>query len=244
MGCEIMNWSDVIVLAIIGIFGLIGLSNGFIFSLFKLASFFIAVIFSVKFYPILSNLLASTPIFTKIKSSIYDNLIIQQQAQSQGVNEGAKASAGTVIEGLKLPGFLKDAVNKYVVENMPEVSSLVDVASIVERISDVLAHLVINIISLVLLYIIVRVGLIFVKGILRSIAKLPVFKQMDKLGGIAFGALEGLLTVYIVFAVLMLFHTWPVLEGFFEMVETSVAAKFFYENNFIVNWMFTKGIVS
>jgi hypothetical protein len=115
---------------------------------------------------------------------------------------------------------------------------LLDLSSIMDKISDVLTHVVIDILSLVLLYIAIRVGLIFIRFILQGIAKLPVFKQMDKLGGFAFGATEGLLTIYIIFAVLMLFVSAPAFKGFFEAVETSAIAKFFYQNNFIVDWMF------
>ena len=39
-----MNWSDLFVVAIIVIFGLIGIKNGFIYSIFKIVSFFVASI--------------------------------------------------------------------------------------------------------------------------------------------------------------------------------------------------------
>lgn len=236
-----MNWSDLIVIVVILGFGLIGLSKGFIYSLFRLASFFIAAIASVKFYPLLAKVLAGTQMFTNIKSGIYKNLMLQQQMQSPAANEGAKVTAETVVEGLKLPGFMKDMVIKHMVEKMQGAAKLLDVSKVVDGISDVLAHMIIDIMSLILLYVILRVGLIFLRYVLQGVAKLPVFKQMDKLGGFAFGALEGLLTVYIIFAVLMLFHASPQFKGFFEAVETSAIAKFFYQNNFIVDWMFPKG---
>ena len=52
-----MNWLDVAVLALIGVFAIIGLSNGFIFSIFRLVSFFISIFLSLKLYPFLSSLL-------------------------------------------------------------------------------------------------------------------------------------------------------------------------------------------
>ena len=80
--------------------------------------------------------------------------------------------------------------------------------------------------------------MILIKFVLQGIAKLPVFKQIDKLGGFALGAVEGLLTVYIVGAVLMLFSAAPYFKPVFESIEASIVAKFFYQNNFIINWMF------
>lgn len=233
-----MNWTDLVVIGIIIGLGLIGLSKGFIISLFKLASFFVAAILSVKLYPLVAKILAGTPMFDNIKSGIFKNLMLQQQAQSPEVNEGAKATAQTVIDGLQLPGFMKEMIRKNIVENMPDVTKLVDVSKIMDSISDVLAHVIIDIMSLILLYIAIRIGLIFLRYVLQGISKLPVFKQIDKLGGFSFGALEGLLTVYIIFAVMMLFHASPQFKGFFDAVETSAVAKFFYQNNFIVDWMF------
>ncbi|NLD50262.1 MAG: CvpA family protein [Clostridiaceae bacterium] len=238
-----MNWSDLIVIAVIVVFGLIGMSKGFIYSMFRLASFFVAAIVSVKCYPVLSNILDKTAVFTNIKSGIYKNLMLQQTAQSPQINEGTRLTAGAVIDNLNLPGFLKNMVEKNMLEKIPDLTKLVDIANIMDGISNILAHMVIDILSVVLLYIAVRIGLIFLRFILQGIAKLPVFKQMDKLGGFAFGALEGLMTVYIVFTILMLFSASPAFKDFFDAVEGSLIAKFFYQNNFIVDWMFPKDVI-
>lgn len=231
-----MNWSDLLVIAIILGFGFIGIKNGFIYSIFKLVSFFAAAIVSVKCYPLLANILDKTPIFNNIKSGILKNLLLQKEAQSGLVNQGAQSAAGTVVDGLKLPGFLKEAIKGQLAKE--NVTKLMDMSAIMDKVSDILTHVVVDILSLVLLYILIRVALIFLRFILQGIAKLPVFKQMDKLGGFTFGAVEGLLTVYIVFAISMLFISSPVFKGFSDAVETSTIAKVFYQNNFIVDWMF------
>lgn len=234
-----MNWSDLLVIAIIVFFGFVGIKNGFIYSIFKLVSFFVAAILSVKFYPLLSNILDKTFIFTNIKSVILKNLLLQKEAQSGIVNQGAQTAMGSVVDGLKLPGFLKEAIKGQLAKE--NVMNLLDFSAIMDKISDVLTHVVIDILSLLILYIAIRIGLIFLRFVLQGLAKLPIFKQMDKLGGFAFGAVEGLLTVYVIFAFLMLFSSAPAFKGFFDAVETSAIAKFFYQNNLIVDWMFPKG---
>ncbi len=231
-----MNWSDLLVIAIILFFGFIGIKNGFIYSVFKMVSFFVAAIVSVKCYPLLANILDKTPIFSNIKSGVLKNLLMQQQAQSGVVNQGAQSAAGSIVDGLKLPGFLKEAIKGQLAKE--NVMNMLDVAGVMDKISDILTHVVIDILSLVLLYILIRIGLLFLRFVLQGVAKLPIFKQMDKLGGFAFGAIEGLLTVYIIFAVTMLFMSSPAFKGFFDAVETSSVAKIFYQNNFIVDWMF------
>lgn len=228
-----MNWVDYVVLAIISGFGIIGLVNGFIFSVFRLVSFLISVVLSIKFYPVVANFLMKTALYTTIKASILKNLFKQVPAAD---SHAKQAAADSVINSLHLPGFLKG----HLLNSMPNPSKLVDINGLLDRISGDLAKVVIDILSLVIIYIAIRVVLIFVRVILQGIAKLPLFRQVDKLGGFALGAVEGLLTIYIVCAVLMLFHAAPQFKHVFEALDNSSIAKFFYQNNFIVDWMFPK----
>jgi uncharacterized membrane protein required for colicin V production len=230
-----MNWSDLVVLGIIVAFGIIGLMNGFIYSIFRLASYFVSVIVSIKFYPFISGILLKTSVYTGIKASILKNLLLQKTTLAPTVDGQAKqAAAGAVVDKLALPGFMKGLLAK----GMPNPSKLVDVSQVMDMISSQLAKVVIDVIALVILYILVRVALIFARFILRGIAKLPVFKQVDKLGGFALGAVEGLLTIYIICTILLLFNASPQFNHIFDAINGSTVAKFFYYNNFIVNWMF------
>lgn len=234
-----MNWIDILVLIIILGFGYFGLRKGMMFSLFKFASFFIAIIVAVKFYPPFATILSGTFLFTKVKSGIFDKLMLQQAEQMSAANEGTSVAVKSVIDTLKLPEFFKDFIGDKVVENMPGVEGIVDYSSIVEKVSDMLANFVINIISVILLYIIARIALTFARSILKKMMRLPVLKQVDKLGGFVLGTGQGMLTIYIVFAILMLFYATPLFGGFFDSIETSMLAKYFYENNIILSWMFS-----
>ncbi|HOJ11091.1 MAG TPA: DUF5711 family protein [Clostridiales bacterium] len=57
------------------------------------------------------------------------------------------------------------------------------------------------------------------KALLDGITQLPLIKQFNKLGGFVFGALEGLLTVYIIFAVIMLFNSSPSFITVYKTIE-------------------------
>lgn len=233
-----MNYSDLIILGIILVFGIIGLFNGFIYSIFRLASFFISVIISVKFYPVVADIMMKTALAENIKGSILKNLLQQKNVLTiEADAQVKKAAADTVINRLPLPDFLKKTLE----DQIPDASKLLDINQIMDSISSQLTLIVISVISLIMLYILVRIGLIFLRFILQGIAKLPIFKQMDKIGGFALGALEGLLTIYIICALLMLFNASPQFRQVFESIDNSVFAKFFYQNNFILDMMFPKG---
>lgn len=230
-----MNWSDFIVLGIILVFAFIGMSSGFVLTIFRVAAYFAGIIVSIKFYPVLSNILMKTAIYENIKNVIAENLLIRVTAMTPAIDGQVKqTTASAVVDNLGLPGFLKGPL----ATGLPDLTKLVDVNQITDMLSSRLAGLVIDVISLIVVYILVRIGLAFAEVILKGITKLPVFKQIDKLGGFSIGAVEGLLTVYIIFTLLLLFASSPSFVKIFEAIESSKVAKFFYDNNFIVNWMF------
>jgi uncharacterized membrane protein required for colicin V production len=230
-----INWCDLFVLLVVGGFGIIGLKNGFVYSIFRLASFFVSIAASVKFYPKVAEILMKAGLYTSVKASILKSLLSQQSELIPKADGAIKdATADTIINRLQLPSFFKDIV----VDRIPKASTIIDAGKVMDIISSELAKIAIDIISLILIYILIRIALVFVRLIFQGVAKLPVFKQMDKLGGFAFGAVEGMMTVYILFAVIIIFNAAPQLRPVFEMVDSSSLARFFYQNNFVIEWMF------
>lgn len=229
-----MNWTDLAVICIILIFAIIGLYNGFIFSIFRLGSFFISVFVSVKYNPVMARLLRATTLDENILKSIKHALMIQQQSTAPQIDSQVKeAAADSIIRELQLPSFLKNKL----IAHTPSPSKILPIEQIIDVVSEGLTDIVINIISLILLYIAIRVALAFARFIFKGIAKLPVFRQVDKFGGFALGAVEGLLSIYLIMALLMLFNSASKFKPVFDALNTSVIAKFFYQNNFIINWM-------
>jgi len=227
-----MNWTDISVLIIIVVFTIIGLKNGFLYSVFRLLSYILSVVFAIKFYPVLSGMLQKTIIYTNVKAAVVNGIIKQQSAAVSTIKE---KSAQTIVDGLKIPDFLKDSILKNI-----EKSSIFDMSKILDAVGSEIATLVINILSVILVYVIIRFALIFVRVIIKTISKLPVFKQLDKTGGIVLGAIEGILVVYILCAVLILFSAFPKFASTIDSVESSQFANYFYQNNFIVSWISPK----
>lgn len=78
-------------------------------------------------------------------------------------------------------------------------------------ISETAKSLSINIIygvTIILLFMILRIALVFVTAIANWIAKLPILKQANKLGGIIYGLLRGILITYVVLLILNLIITF------------------------------------
>ncbi len=226
-----MNWSDMAVIVIILGFAITGMINGFVMSVFRLMSFFLSIYISIKFYPIVSSLLMTTPLFDNIKKSVSERLFMQHAESA--VSRMGQAAADNVVNSLHLPGFMKEGI----MDRLGNVSGIFDISGVFDVISGEIAKIIINFISLILVYLAAKLILFFFRFVFQGISKLPLFRQMDKLGGFAFGAVEGLLSVYILFALLILFHSVPQLEPAFKAIDDSLFASFFYNNNFIIEML-------
>ncbi len=228
-----MNWTDLVVVGIIAGFAVLSMSKGLVLSVYRLASFFVSIFLAVKLYPVVSKILSATALNGKINEYILKNLLAQQPALNSGAK---KAAADAVVEGLKLPGFIKDIL----IAKFPDPTQIIDVSGIMERVSNELTKMIIGVISLVVLYLLIRIGLIFARSIIKGLAKLPVIKQVDKTGGFILGAVEGFLSVYIILAVLTIFSTSPSFKGLFSAIDGSLITSYMYNHNFIINWLFPR----
>ena len=224
-----MNWTDIAVFIIIAAFTVIGLKNGFLYSVFRLLSYILSVIFAIKFYPVLSGMLQKTVLYTNIKTAVIKGIVKQQTENISAIKD---RTAQSIVDGLKLPGFIKDSI----LENITG-KDIFGLQKIMDAIGSEIAMLVINILSVILIYVIIRIALVFARVIIKTISRLPVFKQLDKTGGFVLGAIEGVLVVYIICAVLILFSAFPKFSTTIDDLENSQFANYFYQNNFIVSWI-------
>jgi uncharacterized membrane protein required for colicin V production len=230
-----MNWSDIVVIVLIAVFAFIGLKKGLTMSFFRVVTFFVCLFASLKLYPVLARILEKTAIFESIKNSIAGNLIAGQNVTASA-NSSVSGAAGTqaMLDSLKIPGFFRKSIEANVLAE----DGLNTLQSIADAVGGELAKIIISLISLAVIYLIIRLVIFAVSLLLKLITKLPVIKQADKLGGFIIGIFQGFLAVYALFALLMLFNANPAFAPVFKGIEDSMFAKSFYENNFILNWMF------
>ena len=86
-------------------------------------------------------------------------------------------------------------------------------------------------VTIIILFIILRIALVFITAIANWIAKLPILKQANKAGGIVYGLLRGLLIVYVILLVVNLVITLNPQSGLSETLNETYLAKAMMEYN-------------
>ena len=97
-------------------------------------------------------------------------------------------------------------------------------------------ELAINIIyaaTMILLYIVLRILLIFISFIANGIASLPILKQFNKAGGIIYGILRGVLITYVCLMLIGVFANIYPINPVYSELEKSYLGKMMYENNIL-----------
>lgn len=82
-----------------------------------------------------------------------------------------------------------------------------------------------------LLFLVARIGIVFITALADAIAKLPILKQFNEAGGALYGAIRGIVLIYIVLIFITLFTQFNPNNIINESIEKSYAGKMMYENN-------------
>lgn len=86
---------------------------------------------------------------------------------------------------------------------------------------------------ILILYILLRIALRFVTGLVNIVAKVPIIKQINKLGGVLYGIIRGILLVYVILLLVNLSGNINSNNTVYKSVESSTLGKFMNENNLI-----------
>lgn len=198
---------DIVVIAIIALCTFIGYKQGLVKSAIKILSFFIAIIVAFSLYKPVSKLIINN-------TSIDDNIknVMIEKIKPEGMEKEQEVDVGDNV-ALKIMG---EATNT------------------IEEIAETFTIKLIETATLLLIFVIVKIALRFVTSITDLITKLPLLKQVNKLGGTVYGVIKGTVLVYTILAVVYLIT--PLLRSnVTESINKSIITKSLYNNNIILN---------
>lgn len=208
---------DLVILAIIVLCVIVGYVRGLTGALIKILSFVLSIVIAfVLFVPISNLIINNTTIDESIGQSIRE-MIIANNATEESDN---------------MPTTITDYIGEQV-ENVTDSAR----EAVADTTSREVAITIVKAATWIILFIVARILLILLKFITSLIARLPVIKQFDKLGGVIYGLLEGLIIVYVVLAIISLIS--PLMNGTLaELIDNSYLGSMMYNNNLLLKIIF------
>ena len=206
---------DLIIIAVVLLFIFLGYKKGLTGSLIKLLSFIIAIVVAFVLYkPVANAVIENTVIDDNIRTTLKATLGVEYKTENTEEN---------------VPSTIMDNINKEIENATDEVkANVIDQTTIT----------IVNIGSGIVIFLAVRVILVLISLFAKILTDLPVIKQVDKLGGLAYGAIEGIVIVYAVLAVISLTSVIWANNAVVTAIAKSSLGEMLYNNNIILNLLF------
>ena len=206
---------DLIIIAILVLSIIMGYKKGLINVVFNIFAFFIALIATIILYrPVANIIINNTEIDDKIKSAIINNTTEEKQSEESSSNTGMQK-------------YIEDAIKNTADEAKSQV---------IETIANTVSIRVVEILTSIILFIVIRAVLIVLKVFTQAIANLPLIKQFNELGGVVYGIAKGLIIVYIILTIMYFVVSINGKGNIAEAINNSYITKILYNNNIIVNY--------
>lgn len=235
-----MNIIDVAVLALFAFFVLSGWYRGFINTLLALCAFVLSCMLAFFMRPLVSNAikgnaqLYNTALYyaegAELVGARDDELLERVALAHTNVAELSKEGISAVVEGGRLPIPLASRIAENIAKEAFKSDGLTTLG---EYFNQTIVNVFINLISILLLFVAIRLLLAFFIHLVDYARKgFPALQAADGMVGAAFGLVRGFLAMYILFmlapaALIVL----PAVQGY---IEESFFGNFFYTSNFLL----------
>ena len=217
---------DIIIIAILLFFVIMGAWKGLISTLFRSCSTIIAIAAAIFLHPVISDFIRKSFIYKAISGTIGKSLGISN------ANPASQADRINFIRTLPLP----DSFKRMLLDNNNSVVyDLLHANSVSDYISGYIANIIINIIISILIFIVIYIAIKIIINALQLAVKVPVLKQINSLGGGLLGLVWGVIIIWCLMTVMMLFITTPVFNTIINNIDRSILGKILYDNNIIMN---------
>ncbi len=213
------NAMDIVIFFIIGISVFLGFRKGFL----KTVTGFLAIVLSLAlacfFQQPVAEYLKNTPVYSTVYENTYGLIEVPEEETARLSDYGTGK--------LNLPREILDGMQKGI-----------DTAedSVADAVSETVANLALNICSILLVFLGVRLLLLLITSLAGILSRLPVIGWGDGLLGALFGLLRGILITYIILALATFAATMSPGGGIAKAIKQSEFAKVMYHHNFLIDF--------
>lgn len=212
---------DLIIISMIISNAFWGYRRGLTAVIFKIIVFIISLfIMGILYKPVSNMIIKNTTLDEKIATAIEKNLTGTTLEDGNLLNvENTHVSEGVV-----------NLINSFVTEALNRAEE-----NAVHYVSIQLAYIMIQVGTMFLLFLVSRFFLLLIRFAAELIANLPIIKTFNKTGGLIYGILKGILTIYAILAILSIISPLISNMGIIRSIEDSKIGNSMYNNNIIVN---------
>ena len=182
---------DIIMIAVMALSIFIGYKRVLIMTVFSLAAVVISIAVACKCGPYVSDFLADKGLNDKFAEKTASKI---EKIYSDNVESELKLSCADVAERMKLPG----AVNRYLDKKIDSFGESAVMTETVNKLSYEIADISIKLISCAAVAIVTAAILIAIVMLVKLVRFIPQVKKFDNGGGAIFGALRGVLVIFII----------------------------------------------
>ena len=208
-----MSYYDILIVAVIAIFVMIGYSKGLIVSALRFITWILSFVLAKLISPIVAELIINSQFAAPIQSFINERLLYLERTGIQNFSQ----SLANVQQG-KSSGVVDDLILEGLKGGMT-----LDISNITSYLSLSLSSMMIRIGSMIMVFLVLSIIFGIIVKIAKGFVKLPVIKQLDKVGGVCLGILEGFIIAYVITLLMSIFKMGGI-EGEFQ---NTVLAKYF-----------------
>ena len=213
---------DIIVILLIALSVFLGYRKGLIALAVKLFAVIIALIATLILYkPISALIINNTNLDENIQNVIMEKANNQEETNDTSSN---KETANTNSKNETTQATESQEGN--IVEQSLEEKILPEVAR-------ELSINIINIGVIIILYFVIKIALHFITAIANIVAKIPIIKQFNKIGGIIYGLLRGLLLIYVILLIISFAGEINPENKLHNQINQSLLTKEMYQNNIL-----------
>lgn len=223
------NWLLILVIIIFLGSTYSGYKKGLFKTIFSIASIIIAILITTFVSPYIAVQINNNNVInSKIRKQVIG--LIDSSIENKSDEEQRE-----FIDNMPVPKYIKSYLKK---NNNLQVYQDRALDSFSEYIVDGLVRIIINLITFIVVYCLIRVGLFVVTIMGNIITRLPIIEQFDGMGGTLLGAVQGIIEVWIVFIVITFLSQTEIGMSAMQCIENNGFLNILYNNNIIMQIMY------
>lgn len=215
-----------VVIVIIAGFALHGYIKGMVRVVFSLVSIFLTIILVSWLSPYTAEFLQNhTPLYRIVREKAIEQVQLKSQKEIQQKTEEQEPLN---IAGIELPEEWQELLSG---KAAAATDDLLEEGGVYERMGEYIAGMTVKVTACILSFIIIIIVLRILVHMLDIVARLPVLKSMNHLGGVLAGAAEGVVMVWILFFIITLCQGSEFGKQMIADINSNILLKVLYENN-------------